>query len=111
MSVYNIKDLIRINQEIGESGDFRNKSSLEFALHYVKQKKSWLFELSYIVRALLIDHPFVDGNKRTALIICQLYFDDNKHEYKKQRLVDILHKIARKNITDINKIVRELLKC
>ncbi|MBU0756543.1 MAG: Fic family protein [Nanoarchaeota archaeon] len=111
MSVYNLKDIIRINQEIGESGQIRNDSSLQFALGIIKQKKSWLYELSYLTRSLLLDHPFIDGNKRTAYILCTLYFYDNKIEFDKTKLVKKIYEIAKKNISDINKIVRELSKC
>ena len=109
--MYNLKDVMRINQEIGENGELRDKSSLEFALYITKSKKSWLYELSYIVRSIVIDHPFMDGNKRTAYILCTLYFEENNKYYSDQKLVESILKIARKNITDINKIGRVLLAC
>ena len=65
----NKKDIIAINQEIGENGLFQNESSLDFALSIIKQKRAWLYELSYLVRSLLVDHVFQDGNKRTAFYI------------------------------------------
>ena len=61
----NKKDIIGVNKEIGCNGEFSNESSLEFALSIVKQKKSWLFELCYIVRSLLVDHVFQAPNGRT----------------------------------------------
>ena len=65
----NKKDLIAINQEVGSNGKFHNEDSIDFALSIAKQNKSWLYELSYIVRSLLVDHCFEDGNKRTAIIV------------------------------------------
>tara|TARA_Y100000310_G_scaffold345591_1_gene466998 strand:+ start:1041 stop:1370 length:330 start_codon:yes stop_codon:yes gene_type:complete len=109
--MYNQKDLIRINQEIGESGELNQNSSLSFALSLIKQKKSWIFELSYLVRSLVIDHSFVDGNKRTAYLICTLYFEHNNRDYDDEKIVETIYKLAKNNITDINKIGRELLKC
>lgn len=111
MTIYNKKDIIRINQEIGETGAFHNESSLDFALHIIRAKKSWLYELIYLVRSLLIDHVFHDGNKRTTFLLITLYFDDHKKGYDDQRIVNAVRKIARKNLTDINKIARELKKC
>ncbi|MDD3175312.1 MAG: Fic family protein [Candidatus Nanoarchaeia archaeon] len=111
MSVYNLKDLIRINQEIGETGNLRDTSSISFALDILKSKKSWLYELSYLVRSLIVDHPFYDGNKRTAYILCTLYFENNHLEYDDFELIKSLKKIASKNIIDINKIERLLKKC
>ncbi len=102
----NKKDLVRINQEIGESGNFHNESSLDFALSIIKRKKSWLYELSYLVRSLLVDHVFEDGNKRTAMALVTTYLEDKGVEYDKDRLPRVLWNISKKNITDINKIIR-----
>ena len=109
--MYNKKDIIRLNQEIGEKGELHNESSLEYALYIVKAKKSWLFELSYIIRSLLIDNVFRDGNKRTAYILCVLYFEDHGKEYGDFALVVAMDFIAKKNINDVNKIQRVLEKC
>jgi len=100
-----------MNQEIGESGQLRDSSSITFALSLTKQKKSWLYELSYLIRSMLIDHPFVDGNKRTAYILCCLYFEDHQFSFQDELLVKTVHVIAKKNIQDINKIGRMILKC
>jgi len=104
----NKKDVIRINQEIGSSGELRNKSSLEFALDIAKERKSWLYELSYIVRSILVDHVFADGNKRTALALIITYFDLKELEYDRDKAVRIVYYIAKNNITDINKIMRTI---
>ncbi len=102
----NKKDLIGINQEIGSTGKFHNEDSLDFALSTAKHKKSWLYELSYITRSLLVDHSFEDGNKRTAIITIITYFENNDLEYDKDKLIKIVWSIAKKNITDINKLMR-----
>jgi len=111
MSVYNLKDFIRINQEIGESGEIRDDSSLKFALSIGKNKKSWLFSLCYLVRSLLVDHPFVDGNKRTAYLLCTLFFEEYKYQYDDEKIVKNIHSIAKKSTIDINKISRMMIKC
>ena len=102
----NKKDLIGINQEIGGNGKFHNEDSLDFALSTAKHKKSWLYELSYIIRSLLVDHCFEDGNKRTAITVIITYFENNDLDYDKDKLTKTVWKIAKKNITDINKIMR-----
>jgi len=111
MSVYNLKDIIRINQDIGESGELRDDSSIKFALSIGKNKKSWLFELSYIVRGLLVDHPFVDGNKRTAYLLCTLIIEDNKYQCDDDKIVKNIHLISKKSVNDINKITRMMIGC
>lgn len=102
----NKKDLIGINQEIGGNGRFHNEDSIDFALSIVKQNKSWLYELSYIVRSLLVDHCFEDGNKRTAIIVVIAYFENNNLSCDKDKLIKIIWNIAKKNISDINKLMR-----
>ena len=106
MTYLNKKDLVAINQDIGSNGKFHNEDSLDFAFSIVKQNKSWLYELSYIVRCLLVDHCFEDGNKRTAIITIITYFEDKNLDYDKDKLIKIVWGIAKKNTADINKIMR-----
>src|SRR3990167_8953809 len=102
----NKKDLIAINQEIGSNGKFHNEDSIDFALSIAKQNKSWLYELSYIVRSLLVDHCFEDGNKRTAIIVVMTYFKDSNLDCDKDKLIRTILGISKKNISDINKMMR-----
>ena len=102
----NKKDIIGINQEAGGNGKFHNEDSLDFALSITKHNKSWLYELSYIVRSLLVDHCFENGNKRTAIITIITYFENNDLDYDKDILIKNVLNIAKKNISDINKLMR-----
>lgn len=102
----NKKDLIGINQQIGSNGNFHNEDSIDFALSITRQNKSWLYELSYIVRSLLVEHCFEDGNKRTAIIVIITYFENNDLGYDKDKLIKIVWNISKKNISDINKLMR-----
>lgn len=105
----NKKDIIAINIEIGEAGELQNPGSLDFALEIIRHKKSWLYELSYLVRSIIVDHAFRDGNKRTALALILTYFNDNDIECDKQKMVNVIHKISKKNIKDINRMM-EMIK-
>ena len=102
----NKKDFAAINQEIGANGKFHNEDSIDFALSIAKQNKSWLYELSYIVRSLLVDHCFEDGNKRTAIIVVMTYFKDSNLDCDKDKLIRTILGISKKNISDINKMMR-----
>ncbi|MBN2368037.1 Fic family protein [Candidatus Woesearchaeota archaeon] len=103
--ILNKKDIIAFNQEIGESGNLRNESSLEFALSAIKEKP-WMYKLSYLMRCLLVDHCFEDGNKRTALAVAIIYFDYYKMEYEKEKIIQVIYRIAKSNIINVNKIMR-----
>jgi len=103
----NKKDITRFNQEIGETGEFSNESSLDFSIGIITRgHKSWLYELSYLVRSLLVDHVFMDGNKRTALLVVIAYFEYNGSEFKRENLIILIKRIAKNNIININKIMR-----
>lgn len=104
----NKKDVVAINQEIGESGEFHNESSLDFALQAATVKQNWVYEASYLLRSLLTDHVFLDGNKRTALLVALYYIEENGKECDKEKLVQLMRKIAKNHITHPVKIARLL---
>lgn len=102
------KDVISFNQEIGESGELHNESSLDFALQLAKVKHNWMYEASYLLRSLLTDHVFRDGNKRTALLVAIYYIEENGKECDKEKLVQLMRRIAKNHITHPVKIARLL---
>jgi prophage maintenance system killer protein len=101
------KDQIKwINKKY--KGILRSDAEIESALHMGKGK-SVFRKIAYLWRAILVGHPFTDGNKRTALIsaltvleACEIRTDMNM----KENLVSEITKIARENIADVNRIER-----
>jgi len=106
--MYNIKDIISVNQGIGEDGILINKSGLEFALDRVHKEKSWIRQSALIIRAIACDHAFHEGNKRTAFTFFAMMCELNSWEYDPAILTKTIHNISRKNIVDIGKIERLL---
>ena len=100
--------LIKINKQLEENGKMINESALDFAISAQKRTKNWLEQLSYLVRAILIDHVFSDGNKRTALALIIGAFEDLKLGYNPRKLEENLIAILKNNITDLKKIGRLL---
>lgn len=100
--------VIKINKEI-ENNRLVNESALDFAISCQKRTKNWLDQLSYIVRAILIDHVFEDGNKRITLAIIIGVLEDLRFRYDPQKLEENLVKILKENITNIKKI-KNLIK-
>jgi prophage maintenance system killer protein len=101
--ILNKEDLLRINKGFG--GNLRSDSSIDFAFDRVRDKKLGAYKkLSYLMRAILVDHPFSDGNKRTATFICLAFA--NKHNKKLDRdlLLHQIVSIAKKNIHEIRNI-------
>lgn len=104
-----VAELIVMNKEIGEEGKLRNKSALEFAIDQANSLRSDAFykQMAYVARALLVDHAFVEGNKRTFTVFAAQLLKENKIELetvKMWRLMDCIYNITTKRITNLKKI-------
>jgi len=102
--------IIKINERLG--GNLSRNGSLDYALDRAKhEKRNPYKKVAYLVRAIIVDHPFVDGNKRTALevVVRELYKENIICDVKK--LTKAIVKVAKNNITSIIKIERMLRKC
>lgn len=99
------KDIIAINQQFAE-GHFSNESSLDYALAYFKQNIVWTKQLAHLVRAILIDHVFDEGNKRSACAALLTYANLRGYKLDKDVAAGLIKRIVLKNIKDIIKIQR-----
>ena len=96
-------DLLRIN--IGFGGGLRNDSSLDFAFDMQRDGKLGAVKrLAYLLRAILVDYPFTDGNKRTAMFVVLAFANEHDRKVDRELLLHQVVSIARKNITDIRNI-------
>lgn len=96
-------DLIRINKGFG--GSLRHVSSLDFALEQEKNRKLGIYKkLAYLWRALLVDRPFTDGNKRTAMFVALAFAEEHHKTASRDLLLHHALSIASKNITNIRQI-------
>lgn len=102
------KDVIALNQEF-EDGSLHNEASLDFALSYARKMTNWTRALAYLTRAILIDHVFQEGNKRTAALLIKSYAEYEGHETYDDRIVKMVKAILLKNITSIRRI-EEMIK-
>ncbi len=101
------EEVIRINKAFG--GSLRNDSSLIYALDKQEDKKIGEYKkLAYLLRAVLVDHPFSDGNKRTAAYMAIKFAGEHKKGLDRDLLVDQIISIAKNNINDIRKIERRM---
>ena len=103
-----VNDIIEINKEF-DKGNIVNRSSLEFALSSANKTKDWITQLAYIVRSIVIDHIFEEGNKRTAVAVMIAYIEAHKKGYDAYKLDQLVTKMIKNNITDIVHI-RRLVK-
>ena len=97
------EDVIRINKGFG--GNLRSDSSLDFAFKMKENKKLGDYKkLAYLWRAILVDHPFSDGNKRTAMFVAFMFAEERNKIADRELLLHHAVSIASKNISDIRLI-------
>ncbi len=97
------KELIEINSKMG--GSIMSDSSLMFAESHAGNFRSSYRQAAIWARAILVDHPFTDGNKRTALYAIDKIVGIRNQE----KVIKLITRIASKNIVDIKKLA-EMLK-
>jgi len=104
------EDLLRINQGFG--GNLISDSSIGFAIEMQENEKLGNYKkLAYLWRAILVDHPFSDGNKRTATFFALQFAEENKKQIDRELIVHHALSIASKNITNIRQIEWRLKSC
>lgn len=99
------KDVILINQEF-DAGKFINESSLDYAIDMTRRSKNWLKSAALLVRAILIDHVFEEGNKRTTAAVIMTYLEMNGFHSSPNKVASVVVRILKQNITDTRKIER-----
>jgi len=100
-----LEDIAKINKRLG--GTLRDAASLDFALHAGEGKRD-IRRLALIWRAILTDHPFDDGNKRTAELVTRKYARSKGLRVDTPRLVREILDVSRGNITNLDKIERRI---
>ncbi len=97
------EELLRINQGFG--GNLRSDSSIDFAIQIQDESNLGIYKkLAYLIRAILVDHPFSDGNKRTASYIALKFAEENNKKTNMDLLIHHIIAIAKQNIIDIRNI-------
>ncbi len=101
------EDIIRIGKAF--NGNIRNHSSLDFALEMQNNKKLGDYKkLAYLMRAILVDHPFSDGNKKTAMFVAFAFASEQNKKVDEELLKHHILSIASKNIIEIRAIEERL---
>ncbi len=101
------KDVLKINRGFG--GNLRDDSSLDYALDKFNDKRLGIYKkIAYFLRAIVVDHPFSDGNKRTATYFALKFAHENKKKVNTELLALQIVSIAKNSIHDIRKIERRI---
>lgn len=97
------EDLLRVNKGFG--GNLIRDSSIDFAFDKFKNNKLGKYKkLAYLLRAILVDHPFTDGNKRTAVFAVFSFAEEHKKQVDNDLLLHHVISIAKNNIINIRNI-------
>lgn len=97
------EDLLRINKGFG--GNLRSDSSLDFAFKRIQNSRIGVYkQLAYLLRAILVDYPFSDGNKRTATFLVFAFAEEHKKKVDLDLLQHHIISIAKNNIQEIKNI-------
>ena len=99
------KDLIEANKMF-HTGKIANEGSLDFAVTQVQRSKNWLKTAAILSHAIITDHVFEDGNKRTAAGVIAAIMELNGLTPDLDKLDKVVLHISRKNIHSIPKIAR-----
>ncbi len=97
------EEVIEVNRKFG--GHLRSDSSIRFAESHAKYTRSNYRKAAIWTRAIVVDHPFSDANKRTAVYV----IDDFIKIRNEDNITKAIINIAKKNIINIDKII-EILK-
>ena len=101
--VLNKKDIVALNEEF-DKGALHNEASLDFALGYAGKTENWTKALSFLVRAILLDHVFEEGNKRTAALLIKTYAEYEGHKTYDDKIIKLIKNVIIKKISSIKKI-------
>ena len=98
------KAIIEINEQF-DNGHVINANSLNYIIEEARKSENWLKSLAIVVRGILIDHIFEEGNKRTTAAVIATWLDMENLYYNKDKINDLIIKILKKNITNLNEIM------
>lgn len=103
------KAIIAINQNLGERGVLINESSLDYSITLARKSNNWLKSLAILVRSILIDHVFEEGNKRTTAVVILTWLEMHNLHGNKDKINLMIVRMLKENITNIEKIM-EMIK-
>jgi prophage maintenance system killer protein len=99
------KGVVEANRQFS-TGRMMNESSLDYAVKENARSKNWLRSAAIFARAILVDHVFEDGNKRTAAAVIMFLMEFNNISFDPALVSKAVVKILKDNITSIREIER-----
>lgn len=87
MKHLNIEEIIQIHdkliEQFGGEGGTVDKNKLDFIVNKVQSSKTDIYrKAAVLLHDIITTHPFVDGNKRTAIEIADTFLRENGKSLK-----------------------------
>jgi death on curing protein len=95
-----VEEIVAIHDEIiketGGHAGIISKGNLDFVIDQMQIPKDIVGKASTLFFGIITSHPFVDGNKRTAISSAETFLKENGYELtaNDEELWDIVHKIS-----------------
>ena len=122
MNYFSLEFAIKIHDAVivesgGLSGN-RDIGQLESVLHHIQNNDyypTFIDKLTHLIFSVIKFHMFIDGNKRTSILLAVHFMNLNQYSYASERFItqmeDIVVEIAENTITkdQLRNILIELL--
>ncbi|MBL7206876.1 MAG: Fic family protein [Candidatus Aenigmarchaeota archaeon] len=100
------EEIMEINKVF--KGTIRNDAEVETSI-YRCEGRNIITQVALMWRAILVGHPYSDGNKRTAFVVTMKLLKDTKTSVNRNIIEVMLNqmtKVAKENIDELSKIER-----
>jgi hypothetical protein len=102
------KDIISLNQHFHD-GTILNEGSLDYAISLARKTTNWSKSLAYLVRSILLDNVFEEGNKRTTALLILTYSSMLGYDITDKKISTLIKSVVLLKIIDLRKI-EEMIK-
>lgn len=96
MATLTVERLIAINKLVGSDGVVVNSGNLDFISENVSHSQNPVKAAAVLLHDIISLHPFLDGNKRTAVVAMESYLELNNIsiKLKDKELEKLVYEIA-----------------
>jgi death-on-curing family protein len=107
-------EIIEINKKVGEKGTLINEGNLEFIVEKINKTERLSRRAALLLHDLVVSHPFLDGNKRTAFVSTNTIIEAEGKKFKisDKDVLDLVYGIAngKYNISKVEDIITKLIE-
>lgn len=115
MEYLTVTEIIEIHDEIikeyGGTDGIRDEGTLELLVYKANRENTVFRRAALILHTIAVQHPFFDGNKRTALVVAEKLLDDEGYylDAEAEEKVGLMLNIAeyKGSIKTIEKWIKE----